>query len=187
MREGGSVADDAKRQDALFVNLVLIFKNAALQQMGKFTNPITGKIEKDLEQARYSIDTIEMLREKTRGNLNPELEKLLDSTLMELRMNYVEEADAEVKEKAKSEKETEPFGGTKPEAEPQHEPGAPPGSGAEPEATDKVGEQVKAGNEEQAGERDHAGNEEQAGKKEQAGKQKQARRQAKTKKRGGSS
>jgi hypothetical protein len=86
------VVDEAERNDALFVNLVVIFQGAAMQQMGKLTNPLTGKIEKNLEQARFSIDTLAMLREKTRGNLSEDLERLLDSALLNLRMNYVEEA-----------------------------------------------------------------------------------------------
>jgi hypothetical protein len=89
------VGQSSDTQDALFVNLVMIFKTAAFQQLGKTLNPMTGKIEKNLEQARFSIDMIEMLKEKTRGNLSDELDKLVDSTLLELRMNYVEEANAE--------------------------------------------------------------------------------------------
>ncbi len=79
------------RDEALFVNLVMIFKGAAMQQMGKVINPLTGKVERNLEQARFSIDTIAMLKDKTRGNLTADLEKLLDSVLLELRMNFVEE------------------------------------------------------------------------------------------------
>jgi hypothetical protein len=86
------VPEGPEQQDALFVNLVMIFQAAAMQQMGKITNPMTGKVERNLDQARFSIDTIEMLRNKTRGNLSSELENLLDSTLTNLRMNYVEEA-----------------------------------------------------------------------------------------------
>lgn len=79
------------RDEALFVNLIMIFKSAAMQQMGKVVNPLTGKVERNLEQARFSIDTIAMLKDKTSGNLNADLEKLLDSVLLELRMNFVEE------------------------------------------------------------------------------------------------
>jgi hypothetical protein len=84
----GSVEKD----DALFVNLVLIFQGAAMQQMGKVLSPLSGKIERNLEQARFSIDTLAMLREKTRGNLSGDLERLVDSALVNLRMNFVEEA-----------------------------------------------------------------------------------------------
>jgi len=89
------VAENLEQQDALFVNLVLIFQNAAMQQMGKITNPMTGKVERNLEQARFSIDMIDMLRNKTRGNVSSNLEKLLDTTLTNLRMNYVDEANKE--------------------------------------------------------------------------------------------
>jgi hypothetical protein len=82
----------ADRDDALFVNLILIFQGAAMQQMGKILNPLSGKIERNIEQARFSIDTLAMLKEKTRGNLSADLERLLDSTLLNLRMNFVEES-----------------------------------------------------------------------------------------------
>ena len=85
----------ADRDDALFVNLILIFQGAAMQQMGKIINPLTGKIEKNIEQARFSIDTLAMLKEKTRGNLSADLERLLESTLLNLRMNFVEESAKE--------------------------------------------------------------------------------------------
>jgi len=93
------MAEDEAKYDALFVNLVLVFKNAALQQMGKLVNPLTGKVERNLEQARFSIDTLDMLKAKTAGNLSQELERLLDTTLLELRMNYVDEVEREAKEK----------------------------------------------------------------------------------------
>ncbi|MFZ1948085.1 MAG: DUF1844 domain-containing protein [bacterium] len=89
------MTSDIERDNALFVNLVIIFQSAAMQQMGKIMNPLTGKVEKNLEQARYSIDILSMLKEKTRGNLSEDLERLLDSALLQLRMNYVEEAAAE--------------------------------------------------------------------------------------------
>ena len=72
------MTENAEKLDALFVNLILIFKNAAIQQMGKIINPLTGKVEKNLEQARFSIDMIEMLKDKTRGNVSAEIEKLVD-------------------------------------------------------------------------------------------------------------
>ena len=117
------MAENVEKTDALFVNLVLLFKNAALQQMGKIMNPISGKIEKSMEQARFSIDMIEMLKAKTRGNISDDLDKLLDSTLLELRMNYVEEAEADEKRaadektsKPDSNAETQPLGAAAEEA-----------------------------------------------------------------------
>ncbi len=91
------MVDERAKQDALFVNLVMLFKEAALQHMGKLVNPITGKVEKNLDQARFSIDTLDMLKAKTAGNLSDELERLLDTTLIELRMNYIAEVESDSK------------------------------------------------------------------------------------------
>jgi len=102
------MVDERTKQDALFVNLVMLFKEAALQQMGKLINPITGKVEKNLDQARFSIDTLDMLKAKTAGNLSSDLERLLDTTLIELRMNYIAEVESEgkaVKQECSSETE----------------------------------------------------------------------------------
>ena len=56
----------------------------------KSTNPETGRLEKDLPSARQNLDLLAMLREKTRGNLTAEEEKLVDNLLSDLRMRYVE-------------------------------------------------------------------------------------------------
>jgi len=50
------------------------------------------KKEPDLEQARYSIDMLETLQEKTKGNLTEEEEKILENTLSQVRMAYVKVA-----------------------------------------------------------------------------------------------
>jgi len=67
--------------------------------MGKLKNPATDKIERDLDQAKQSIDILEMLKEKTKGNLSAELSSLLDKFLTELRLNFVDERN---KDKVKS-------------------------------------------------------------------------------------
>ena len=61
-----------------------------LINMGLFENPATGKRDKNLEQAKYSIDLLEILKEKMRGNLTGEEEKLINTVLYDLRMRYVE-------------------------------------------------------------------------------------------------
>jgi hypothetical protein len=77
--------------DFLFAQLVMMFQGAAYQQMGKVMNPVTNKIERDLDQAKGSINILGMLEAKTRGNLNEDEQKMLEHALYELRMNYVEE------------------------------------------------------------------------------------------------
>ncbi len=57
--------------------------------LGEMANPVTNKKEEDLTQAKFIIDTLAMLKEKTKGNLSPEEEKLLDNLLYELRTQYI--------------------------------------------------------------------------------------------------
>jgi hypothetical protein len=79
--------------DPHFLQLVLMFQGAAYQHMGKIMNPATQKVERDLEQARNAIDLLSMLDTKTKGNLTGDESALLEHTLYELRMNYVDEAN----------------------------------------------------------------------------------------------
>ncbi len=83
----------ASQESSYFYPLILMFETAALQQLGKLINPLTGKVEKDLEQAKFSIDMLGMLEEKTKGNLTPEEQGYLQRVLAQLRLNYVDEAN----------------------------------------------------------------------------------------------
>ena len=79
------------QNDSLFIQLLYIFHASALQSMGKLKNPVSDKIERDMEQAKQGIEMLEMLKEKTKGNLSDELAKMMDGFLTELRLNYVDE------------------------------------------------------------------------------------------------
>jgi len=57
--------------------------------LGQVPNPVTNKTEEDLTQARFLIDTLGMLKEKTVGNLSAEEGSLLENLLYELRTRYV--------------------------------------------------------------------------------------------------
>ena len=50
---------------------------------------VMGALETNLDQARYLIDLLGTLKEKTQGNLTPQESQLLESLLYELRMKYV--------------------------------------------------------------------------------------------------
>ena len=63
----------------------------AMIAMGKLDNPMTKKKEKNYEQARFLIDTLGVIQEKTKGNLNQEEDTALGEYLFNLRMMYVEE------------------------------------------------------------------------------------------------
>lgn len=103
------MTDDASNQKnaALFLQLVLTFQSAAWQQMGKLKNPLTDKVEKDLNQARFSIDMLEMIRSKTRGNLTENEQQFLNRSISELQLNYIAEVDKEQKEKEQAPAEAE--------------------------------------------------------------------------------
>ena len=80
-----------KAPEITFSTFVLSLSSSAAMSLGGYQDPVSGHVPKNLELAKQSIDILGMLAEKTKGNLDPEEEKLLDSALYELRMRYVEE------------------------------------------------------------------------------------------------
>ncbi len=73
-----------------FATFALSLSTSALYQLGVVPGPDGGKrAEPDRVLAQQTIDTLEMLREKTRGNLDDEERQLLESLLYELRMQFV--------------------------------------------------------------------------------------------------
>ncbi len=89
--------------DNNFLYLVASLSTAAMQQLGKLMDPTTGKTSIRLEGARFSIDLLESLERKTRGNLSEEEQRTLSQTLTMLRLNYVETAASEEKKTQKKE------------------------------------------------------------------------------------
>ena len=82
-----------------FSTFVLGLSTQALLHLGEIPNPMTHALERDLGAAKQVIDILGILREKTRSNLEPSEESLLDSVLYDLRMRYVELVRGGVKEK----------------------------------------------------------------------------------------
>lgn len=78
------------RDAALFLQLVLGLSQSAMIALGKLMNPITRKVETDLDAARDTIDTLAALESRTRGNLEPDESRVLRQTLASLRLNYVD-------------------------------------------------------------------------------------------------
>jgi hypothetical protein len=79
------------RSAALFLQLVLGLSQAGMMALGKLMNPVTRKVEVNLEAARDTIDTLEAVESRTRGNLEPDEARVLRQALTDLRLNYVEE------------------------------------------------------------------------------------------------
>jgi hypothetical protein len=86
---------EKKEADSWEVNFINFINGLGLEclvALGKIENPLTKSKEKNLKQARYIIDTLDMIKNKTKGNLNQEEEKQLDELLVYLKMLYVEES-----------------------------------------------------------------------------------------------
>ena len=81
---------DDKQNSELFQGLVVSLAAATMQHLGKTLNPATRKIEQNLPAAQATIDMLDMLEAKTRGNLGEAETKLLKGILAELKLNYVE-------------------------------------------------------------------------------------------------
>jgi len=83
---------DLQKRQLLFFTLVQQHEQLAMMGLGKLKNPTTDAIERDLTQARYMIDTLEMIEHYTNGHLEAELTQYLQHVLRTLRLNYVDES-----------------------------------------------------------------------------------------------
>lgn len=72
-----------------FMDLINSLAGTALIQLGAVADPQTNVIKKDLNAAKQTIDIIELLKEKTAGNLTNDEGMMLDNVLFDLRMRYV--------------------------------------------------------------------------------------------------
>ncbi|MCE9627036.1 MAG: DUF1844 domain-containing protein [Candidatus Eisenbacteria bacterium] len=86
------MTQDTGREAALFLQLVLGLQQAAMVALGKLMNPMSGKLERNLEGARNTIDTLAAIEARTRGNLPSDEQRVLTQVLTDLRMNYLDEA-----------------------------------------------------------------------------------------------
>ncbi|MEK7818817.1 MAG: DUF1844 domain-containing protein [Bacteroidota bacterium] len=82
---------NSEKYSIQFIQLVGMLHAASMQQMGKTKNPMTDKIEKNLDEASATIDILDMIQNKTKGNLSSEEEKYLTLLLQELKLNFVDE------------------------------------------------------------------------------------------------
>ena len=88
---------DKKNNAQLFMHLVLQNQQMAMISLGQVKNPVSDRLDKNLEYAKLSIDTLDMLVQKTKGNLSEYEEKLLTETVNQLKIIYVEESSEEEK------------------------------------------------------------------------------------------
>src|SRR4030095_12502768 len=77
-----------------FIEFVMMHAQNAALFLGQIPNPKTGEPEINLDLARMFIDQLEMIQEKTRGNLTNEETTVLRNALSNLQMVYVEASSA---------------------------------------------------------------------------------------------
>ena len=73
-----------------FTTFVLSVSSAAFMGLGLTPKPGQSSPEVDLELARQNIDLLEMIKEKTRNNLDADEQRLIDNLLYETRMRFIE-------------------------------------------------------------------------------------------------
>lgn len=92
-----SVADQQRSEDDFeyppinFTNFVLSLHTSALFHFGDIPDPTSGKAQKSLPAVKQTIDMLDMINEKTKGNLNEQENNLLQGVLYELKMRFVKE------------------------------------------------------------------------------------------------
>jgi hypothetical protein len=69
--------------------LLFSLSTSALIQLGEIQDPMSKQTEKNLPLAKQTIDLIGMLKEKTKGNLTSDEEKLMENMLYDLKLRYV--------------------------------------------------------------------------------------------------
>jgi len=84
-------SNELSKHDHILAGLVFSLQAAAMQQLGKIQNPMTGEIEKDLDQAKGTIDILDMLKAKCRTDTPEDLLRMIDSAVMDLQLNYTDE------------------------------------------------------------------------------------------------
>ncbi|MCK5403880.1 MAG: DUF1844 domain-containing protein [Desulfobulbaceae bacterium] len=75
--------------EVTFAAFIMSLSTSALYHLGEIADPSSGKTHQDLVLAKHTIDTLSLLHEKTKGNLNDEEKGLLENIMYDLRMRYV--------------------------------------------------------------------------------------------------
>ena len=79
-----------KTPEASLSVLLMSVASSAAMAMGLAPHPETGQLDKNKEMAKFNIDLLLVLQEKTKGNRNAEEDRFLNSILHDLQMKYVE-------------------------------------------------------------------------------------------------
>ena len=75
-----------------FLVFISTLASQALLALGEIEHPATGKVEVDLPQAKYTIDLLQLLQDKTKGNRTDDETRAIEAYLYDLRMKYVRQS-----------------------------------------------------------------------------------------------
>ncbi len=88
--EGANAGSNFQMPPASLEMLITTLVTEAMISLGQVPHPHTGEVVFQPQQAKYLIDTIDVLREKTKGNVTPDESALMEQLLHQLRMAYVQ-------------------------------------------------------------------------------------------------
>ena len=80
-------------EKATFLSIVLRMATGSYISLGLVEDPVNGKKNKDLEMAEYLIDSLRILKKKTKGNLDKEEEGYLSNIIQDLELKFVKEKE----------------------------------------------------------------------------------------------
>jgi hypothetical protein len=91
-QEEGPRPSGGPMPEVSFSTFVFSLSSSALVHLGEIPEPSTQQMHQDLMLAKQIIDTLGMLEEKTRNNLDPDEERFLKTVLYDLRLRYVQKS-----------------------------------------------------------------------------------------------
>ena len=86
---GPAAAENQVRPTVDFTSFILSLSGSVLVNLGEVPDPSSGKREVNAELARQTIDVLALIVEKTKGNLTPEEQGLMDNLLPDLKIRYL--------------------------------------------------------------------------------------------------
>ena len=93
-RCAGGVVKNGKcvMPEVTFTAFIMSLNTSALFYLGEIPDPATGQTAQDLVLVQHTIDTLDLLEKKTRGNLTDDEKNMLESFIYDLKMRYVQVA-----------------------------------------------------------------------------------------------
>ncbi len=78
-----------EKMEASFSVLIMSVASSAIMAMGLAPNPQNGEVSKDKNMARFNIDLLVVLQQKTKGNLTGDEAKFLENLISDLQLKFV--------------------------------------------------------------------------------------------------